>query len=210
MEIHASRAGVNGGHGPLLRPTSLTVKPGELTLVAGEPGTGHTALALLLSGRMKPSTGTVSPDPKILRKQVVLVDAPEVNEPEDSLTLSAVVGEELAMNGMRSGKKAVHDWLVEHAADEHASKRFEHVPAHTRCAVMLELAAERPGVTTLILDCPDRYHPNPREWFALAQDYVTPERSVVALCTNSSAHILDIPHARLGEDNNDTKMEIPA
>ena len=209
MEIHASRAGVNGGHGPLLRPTSLTVKPGELTLVAGEPGTGHTALALLLSGRMKPSTGTVSPDAKLLRKQVVLVDAPEVNEPEDALTLAAVVGEELAMNGMPSGKKAVHDWLVEHAADEHATKRFEHVPAHTRCAVMLELAAARPGVTTLVLDCPDRYHPNPREWFALAQDHVTPERSVVVLCSNSSAHILDIPHARLGEDN-DTKMEITA
>ncbi|MET9627546.1 ATP-binding cassette domain-containing protein [Lentzea sp. NPDC006480] len=210
MEIHASRAGVNGGHGPLLRPTSLTVKPGELTLVAGEPGTGHTALGLLLSGRIKPSTGTVSPDPKILRKQVVLVDAPEVNEPEEALTLSAIVGEELAMNGMRSGKKAVHDWLVEHAADEHANKRFEHVPPHTRCAVMLELASERPGVTALVLDCPDRYHPNPREWFALAQNYVTPERSVVALCSNSSAHILDIPHARLGEDNNDTKMEITA
>ncbi|KJK43319.1 hypothetical protein UK23_33660 [Lentzea aerocolonigenes] len=210
MEIHASRAGVNGGHGPLLRPTSLTVKPGELTLVAGEPGTGHTALGLLLSGRMKPSTGTVSPDSKILRKQVVLVDAPEVNEPEEALTLAAVVGEELAMNGMRSGKKAVHDWLVEHAADEHANKRFEHVPAHTRCAVMLELASERPGVTALVLDCPDRYHPNPREWFALAHNYVTPERSVVALCSNSSAHILDIPHARLGEDNNDTKMEITA
>ncbi|MFJ5988782.1 hypothetical protein [Lentzea sp. NPDC092896] len=209
MEIHASRAGVNGGHGPLLRPTSLIVKPGELTLVAGEPGTGHTAFGLLLSGRMKPSTGTVSPDAKTLRKRVVLIDAPEVNEPEEALSLSAVVGEELAMNGMPSGKKAVHDWLVEHAADEHAAKRFEHVPARTRCAVMLDLAAARPGVTALILDCPDRYHPDPREWFALAHDHVTPERSVVVLCSNSSAHILDLPHARLGEDN-DTKMEISA
>ncbi|MGW4210113.1 hypothetical protein ACWEIJ_19140 [Lentzea sp. NPDC004789] len=210
MEIRAERAGVNGAHGPLLRPTSLVVKPGELTLVAGEPGTGHTALGLLLSGRMKPSTGTVSPDAKSLRKQVVLVDAPEVNEPEEALTLAAVVGEELSMNRMPSGKKAVHDWLVEHGAEEHAAKRFEHVPAHTRCAVMLDLAAARPGVTTLVLDCPDRYHPDPREWFALAQTYVTPERSVVALCSNTSAHILDIPHARLGEDNDDTKMEITA
>ncbi|SDO13190.1 ATP-binding cassette domain-containing protein [Lentzea jiangxiensis] len=209
MEIQARRAGVNGGHGPLLRPTSLTVKPGELTLVAGEPGAGHTALALVLSGRMKPSTGTVSPDARKLRKQVVLVDAPEVNEPEESLSLAAVVGEELAMNGMPSSKKAVHDWLVEHAADEHATKRFEHVPARTRCAVMLDLAAARPGVTTLVLDCPDRYHPDPREWFALAHDHVSPERAVVVLCSNSSAGILDLPHARLGEDN-DTKMEITA
>ncbi|MFD9704055.1 ATP-binding cassette domain-containing protein [Lentzea sp. NPDC059081] len=209
MEIHASRAGVTGGHGPLLRPTSLTVKPGELTLVAGEPGAGHTALALLLSGRMKPSTGTVSPDPKALRKQVVLVDAPEVNEPEESLSLTAVVGEELAMNGMPSGKKAVHDWLVEHAADEHAAKRFEHVPAQTRCAVLLDLAAARPGVTALILDSPDRYHPDPHAWLALAQDHVTPGRAVVVLCSTTSARLLDLPHARLGEDNA-TSMEITA
>ncbi|SDG91917.1 ABC transporter [Lentzea fradiae] len=209
MEIHASRAGVNGGHGPLLRPTSLTVKPGELTLVAGEPGTGHTALALLLSGRLKPSTGTVSPDAKTLRERVVLVDAPEVNEPEEALSLAAVVGEELAMNGKPSGRKAVHDWLVEHAADEHAAKRFEHVPPQTRCAVLLELAAARPGATALVLDSPDRYHPHPHEWFALAHDHVTPGRAVVVLCSNSSARILDVPHARLGEDNT-TQMEITA
>lgn len=208
MEIHASRAGVNGSHGPLLRPTSLTVRPGELTLVAGEPGTGHTALALLLAGRLKPSTGTVAPDARTLRRQVVLVDAPEVNEPEEALTLATVVGEELAMNGMPSSRKAVHDWLVEHAADEHASARFEHVPPQTRCAVLLELAAGRPGATALVLDSPDRYHPRPHEWFALAHDHVTPDRAVVVLCSNSSARILDVPHARLGEDN--TTQEITA
>ncbi|SEQ46229.1 hypothetical protein SAMN05216188_103112 [Lentzea xinjiangensis] len=209
MEIHAQRAGVDGAHGPLLRPTSLVVKPGELTLVAGEPGSGHTALGLALSGRMKLSTGTVSPDAWTLRRRVVLVDAPGVTEPEEALSLAAVVGEELAMNGMPSGKKAVHDWLVEHAADEHAAKRFEQVPAGTRCAVLLELAAARPGVTALVLDSPDRYHPDPHEWFDLAHTHVTPERAVVVLCSNSSARILGLPHARLGEDD-DTKMEITA
>lgn len=64
-------------------------------------------------------------------------------------------------------------------------------------------------MTALVLDSPDRYHPDPREWLALAHDHVTPERSVVVLCSNSSAHLLDIPHARLGEDN-DTKLEITA
>ncbi|TWP46257.1 hypothetical protein FKR81_36580 [Lentzea tibetensis] len=201
MDIQATRVGVNGAHGPLLRPTSLLVRAGELTLVAGDPGSGHTALGLVLAGRMRPSTGSVSVDARALRKQVVLVDAPEVNEPEEGLSLAAVVGEELAMCGLPSGRKAVHDWLVERGADEHARKRFEHVPPTTRCALMLELAAARPGVTTLVLDCPDRYHPEPREWLKLAQQHVTEERSVVALCSNTSATALDIPAARLGEEN---------
>jgi energy-coupling factor transporter ATP-binding protein EcfA2 len=201
VDIQATRVGVNGAHGPLLKPTSLLVKAGELTLVAGDPGAGHTALGLVLAGRMKPSTGSVSVDARTLRKQVVLVDAPEVNEPEAGLTLASVVGEELAMSGLPSGRKAAHDWLAERGADDHARKRFEHVPPTIRCALMLELGAARPGVTTLILDCPDRYHPDPREWLKLAQQHVTEERSVVALCSITSASVLDVPAARLGEEN---------
>lgn len=205
MEIHAQRVGVTGAHGPLLRPTTLRIGPGEFALVAGEPGDGHTALALALSGRLKPSTGSVLLDgrdaPADLRKRVALVDAPEVNEPEAALLLRTVVGEELAMIGRRSGRKAVADWLVEHGADEHADSRFEHVPADLRCALLLELAASRPGVGALVLDSPDRYHGTPETWLALAKAKVTPERSVVVLCSTSSARLLDVPAARLGEDN---------
>ncbi|MFD9741664.1 ABC transporter ATP-binding protein [Umezawaea sp. NPDC059074] len=205
MEIHAQRVGVTGAHGPLLRPTTLRIGPGEFALVAGDPGDGHTALALALSGRLRPSTGSVLLDgrdaPADLRKRVALVDAPDVNEPEAALTLRTVVGEELAMIGRRSGRKAVADWLVEHGADEHADSRFEHVPADLRCALLLELAASRPGVGALVLDSPDRYHGTPETWLALAKAKVTPERSVVVLCSTSSARLLDVPAARLGEDN---------
>ncbi|MEO6088164.1 MAG: ATP-binding cassette domain-containing protein [Umezawaea sp.] len=205
MEIHAKSVGVTGAHGPLLRPTTLRIGTGEFVLVAGEPGAGHTALGLALSGRLRPSSGSVLLDgidtPSELRKRVALVDAPEVNEPEAALKLSTVIGEELAMVGKRSGRKAVADWLVEHGADEHAGRRFEHVPADLRCALLLELAAARPGVTTLILDCPDRYHGTPEAWLALARARVTEERSVVVLCSTSTARLLDVPTARLGEDN---------
>ena len=136
MEIHAQRVGVTGAHGPLLRPTTLRIGPGEFALVAGDPGDGHTALGLALSGRLRPSTGSVLLDGRDaaaeLRAKVALVDAPEVNEPEAALTLRTVVGEELAMIGRRGGRKAVADWLVEHGADEHADSRFEHVPADLR------------------------------------------------------------------------------
>ncbi|CCH33929.1 hypothetical protein ABZ816_08905 [Actinosynnema sp. NPDC047251] len=201
MEIHAQRVGVAGPHGPLLKPTSLRVPPGELVVVAGPPDAGHTAFGLVLSGRMRPTTGSVTPDAAGLRKQVVLVDSPGVNEPEASLSLSGVVGEELAMNGRRSGRKAVADWLVERGAEEHIDARFEYVPADVRCKLMLELAAGRPGARALIVDTPDRYHGDPAGWLRLAREHVTPEVSVVVLCTTTSAAVLDIPVARLGADN---------
>jgi energy-coupling factor transporter ATP-binding protein EcfA2 len=203
VRIHARRVGVTGPHGPLLKPTSLLVEPGELVLVAGDPGAGHTALGLVLSGRMRPSTGEVAPSLPELRRHVVLVDSPDVSEPEASLPLAGVVGEELAVNGVRSGRKAVADWLVERGAEEHLGRRFEHVPAATRCALMLELAAGRPGATTLVLDSPDRYHGDPAEWLELARRHVTPERSVVVLCTTTSAALLGVPVARIGADNTD-------
>lgn len=201
MQIHARRVGVTGPRGPLLEPTSLLVEPGGLVLVAGDPGSGHTALGLVLAGRMRPSTGRISPSPAELRERVVLVDSPDVTEPEGSLTLAGVVGEELALNGVRSGRRAVAAWLVERGADEYLDHRFEQVPAATRCALALELAAGRPGAEVLVLDSPDRYHGDPKGWWELARGHVTPDRSVVALCTTTSAGVLGVPAARIGVDN---------
>ncbi|MFD1150370.1 ATP-binding cassette domain-containing protein [Saccharothrix hoggarensis] len=202
MEIHARRVGVTGPHGPVLKPTSLLVKPGELVLVAGPPGAGHTALGLVLSGRMRPTTGEVAPSAAELREHVVLVDSPDVSEPEAALSLAGVVGEELAMNGARSGRKAVADWLTERDADAYLDHRFEQVPAATRCALMLDLAAGRPGARALVLDSPDRYHGDPAGWWELARRHVTPDRSVVALCTTTTAAALGtVPAARIGADN---------
>ncbi|MEU5694505.1 hypothetical protein, partial [Actinosynnema sp. NPDC020468] len=178
MDIEARRVGVTGPHGPLLEPTSLRVPAGAAVLVAGDPGTGHTALALVLSGRLAPSTGEVSPAAAELRKRVVPVDLPDVNEPEASLPLAGVVGEELAMNRRRSGRKAVADWLVERGAHQHLRSRFDQVPAQLRCELMLELAAGRPGAEVLVLDSPDRYHGDPTGWWAAARGHVTDTRSV--------------------------------
>jgi hypothetical protein len=52
------------------------------------------------------------------------------------------------------------------------------------------------------MDCPDRYPGIPETWWALAQKQVTPERSVVALCTTATARLLDVTAARLGAENN--------
>jgi ABC-type multidrug transport system ATPase subunit len=203
VEISAQRVGVDGPHGPLLRPTTLRVGPGELVLVAGDPGTGHTALALALSGRMRPTTGEVLADGRAdaaaLRERVALVDSPEVSEPEEALTLAAVVGEELAFAKRPSGRKAVVDLLSAHDAAEHARDRIDRVPPALRCALLLELAASRPGVEVLVLDSPDRHLGDPRVWWELASARVTPELSVVVLCATTSAEVLGVDAARIGE-----------
>nr|WP_284289005.1 hypothetical protein [Angustibacter aerolatus] len=61
MRIACHDLTVRGAHGPMLQPTSLTATTGEVTLVAGQPGHGHTALALALAGRLVPAGGSVEP-----------------------------------------------------------------------------------------------------------------------------------------------------
>lgn len=205
MEILARDVGVQGAHGPLLRPTTLRVRAGQVALVAGEPGTGHTPLALTLAGRMAPSSGEVTVDGQrddaALRRLVAVVDAPGVTAPEDALPLRTVVGEELSFAGKPAGRGAVRDWLAAHDAERHAGTRFDLVPPTVRTRLLTELAAERPDVRLLVLDCPDRHCDDPHTWWTVARQHANRDRAVVVLCTETSARLLDLPVARLGKQH---------
>ena len=196
MEIHVQSVGIDGAHGPLLEPTSLRVRTGELALVAGEPGTGHTAFALALGGRFKPSVGQVLLDGKAdddgLRRLVAIVDAPDVSAPEEALTLSAVIGEELAFAKQPAGHKAVADWLLAHDVELFSDgggraaaalkpvrgpenvARFvlgamrKTVPAEVRTRLLVEVASQRPGIEVLVLVLPDRHGAGPHTWWNTA------------------------------------------
>jgi ABC-type multidrug transport system ATPase subunit len=202
VEIEARRVAVDGPHGPLLRPTSLSFRHSEVTLVAGEPGTGHTALALALAGQLVPTSGEVlldgEPNPAELRRRVAVVDAPQVSEPDDGLRLSIVVAEELALAGEPAGRGAVRNWLAKHRAARFAGTRLQNVPPALRTRLLLALAAARPGVQVLVLDCPDRHTGDTRSWWDLAREYADRGPAVVVLCTSSSALLLGAPVVRLG------------
>src|SRR5690606_13278829 len=105
-------------HRTLLRRTSLRIAPGEVVVAAGRPGSGHTVIALALAGRIVPSSGQVTlgdtQDPRTLQAQVALVDVPGVTEPEESVPLHVIVGEELAMAGRPARRSAVRKVLAEH------------------------------------------------------------------------------------------------
>ncbi|HTI21369.1 MAG TPA: hypothetical protein VL652_10275 [Kutzneria sp.] len=203
MEIHVQSVGIDGAHGPLLQPTSLRVRTGELALVAGEPGTGHTAFALALGGRMKPSVGEVlldgKPDDAGLRQRVAIVDAPDVSSPEEALTLGTVLGEELAFAHQPANRKAVADWLLAHDAREHAGVRFESVPAEVRTRLLVEVAAQRPGIEALVLVLPDRHGAGPHTWWTTATQAAERGLAVVVLCSLTSARLLDVSAAHIGD-----------
>ncbi|MCX2729784.1 hypothetical protein OOZ19_06000 [Saccharopolyspora sp. NFXS83] len=205
MEIVADAVEVNGAHSTLLAPTSLHVSSGDLLVVTGEPNSGHTALALALSGRLKPGGGRVlidgADDPKALRRRVAIVDGPDITEPEPSVPVRTMVAEALSIAGRRSGRSAVRAWLTDHDLAEHAATRVENLPAAERTRLLVDLACAAKTTEALVLDTPDRHGGDPHVWHRLARRECRRERAVIVLCTPHSADRLAVPHARVGADN---------
>nr|WP_225953799.1 ATP-binding cassette domain-containing protein [Kibdelosporangium phytohabitans] len=186
----------------MLRPTSLTVREGEVTLVTGEPGAGHTALALALGGRIRPSHGTVTldgdQDPAKLRAHVVLVDAPGVNEPEDGLKLGDAIAEELMNAGQRANRAAVRDWLRAQDAEQYVGQRVDNVPPEVRTRLLIETAGAKPGVRALLVDQPDRHVSDPQTWWPHAAGQAERGLAVVVLCAVPTVRALNAGAAMIG------------
>jgi ABC-type hemin transport system ATPase subunit len=191
---------LEGHHGTLLPPTSLTVGEGDLAIVHGEPGVGVTAFGLALAGRLKPTTGTVHAEGTDagLPELVAIVDAPGVSEPDEALPLRVVVGEELALAHRPAGKEDVARWLAGHDAAPFASTRFENLAPALRTRLLTELAAEREGVRLLVLDTPDRHTSDVGGWAGLAREQAERGLAVVVLAATTPLSALPFAPARLG------------
>jgi energy-coupling factor transporter ATP-binding protein EcfA2 len=192
---------VNARPVPLLEPTNLAVHSGERLLVAGEPGHGHTALALALGGRLRVDGGFVELDGSrsgvALRRAVALVDVPGVSEPDPVLPLGTVVAEELAMAGLATRHGAVRGYLDERGLGHLAGSPLEAVPPGPRLRVLAGIAARRPGVLAVVTTVPDRFGGDPAEWWALAGELAGAGFAVVVTCTDASAlQVASAPWAR--------------
>lgn len=205
MHIVASNVAVTGTSGRMLAPTSLEVSSGELLVVTGDPNDGHTALALALSGRMRPDEGSVrvddDPRPARLRRAIAVVDAPEITEPDDVVPLRDVVAEGLSLAGNRSGRRSVRNWLRERDLADRAKDRFERLDHAQRTRVLLELAQLPRTTGALVLDRPDRHGTDPAAWHPAAAEHADNGMAVIVLCAPHSAERLDVPAARIGADN---------
>lgn len=198
MWVQADQVAVQGAHGPLLHATSLRVSTGELAIVHGEPNPGVSAFGLALAGRMRPSTGTVTAGgfgaEARLRDAAAVVDAPEINSPDEALPLRVVVGEELALAGQPARSSDVADWLAGAGLAGSSGQRFESIDAAIRTWLLTELAATRPGVRLLILDRPDRHTAEVSGWAELARGYAARGFAVVVLtATAAPAHMPTVP-----------------
>ena len=203
MQITLSGVRVEGRRDPMLEATDLAWSTGECLLVAGEPGHGHTALALVATGRFVPSSGTVRLDgaavpPSVLRARTAVVDVPGISEPDDALSLADVVAEGLALAGRRSLPRDVTRWLEERALTEDRGRRVDQLPGVVRTAVLAALATENPDVRFVVLTLPDRHGGEPSGWWETARTLAASGLGVLVQCTRSSARDLgvDLPPAR--------------
>ena len=192
---------VGGRRGPMLDLPSLTFGTGQCVLVAGDPGEGHSALALVATGRLAPYTGTVTltaadgsttTSPSRLRALSAVVDLPGVSAPDDVLSVGTVVGEELALARRPSGPSAVRRWLEQHALADRHDTRVDELDGPVRTALLTSLAAGRPGVRLLVLVLPDRHGGEPSDWWAIAEELAGRGYGVLVQCLRSSAHHLGV------------------
>ncbi|WP_244907330.1 ABC transporter ATP-binding protein [Arthrobacter woluwensis] len=160
---------VNGRRTDLLPATSLRVSPGELLLVRGENQDDRTALALTLTGRMKPSSGHLSWNGstrlKAVRKASALVDSPGINEPEQHLSVCDLVTEDLALIPRRyRGALLAKPWLKLNSFEDVEKLWVDELPAERRVSLLTQLALADPAVDLLVLDSPDRHSADPTVW----------------------------------------------
>ncbi|APU14190.1 ATP-binding cassette domain-containing protein [Actinoalloteichus fjordicus] len=202
VDIHARQVSLADTRGRLLAATSVELRAGELTLISGRPGSGRTALALVLTGRMRPHDGRVESDGPLsraeLRRRSAVVDAPEVSAPEPGALLRDIVAEGLSEAGRPDDRESITWWLRQRSLLPESEERADRLDPVVRTRVLTDLAAARPGVHALVLDCPDRHGGAPQGWFAVARDHAEQGWAVAVLCSPESVLMLGVPAARIG------------
>ena len=204
-DIEVEKLAINKGHIPIIEPTSLRIKQGDLTLIVGETEVSQVSFALSLAGRMKLSSGSVKIDneenPELLQEMVALVDVPYISEPDDVMKLETIVGEELAIAGQKAMPKHARAFLQQNMISKYAKETFETLPNKIRYDVLMKLASIRPNTKVLLLVEPDRLGGKPEIWWRIAKKYNKLGFTVVVQCRESSARILGEEYFRLGENN---------
>ena len=205
FHIEVKKLAIIKGRIPIIEPTSLRIKQGDLTLIVGETEVSQVAFALSLAGRMKLSSGSVKIDnnenPELLQEIISLVDVPNISEPDDVMKLETIVGEELAIAGQKAMPKHARAFLQQNMISKYAKETFETLPNKIRYDVLMKLASIRPNTKVLLLVEPDRLGGKPEIWWRIAKKYNKLGFTVVVQCRESSARILGEEYFRLGENN---------
>ena len=199
LELRGVRKG--SARTPALPPTNARVSDGEAVLVEAETEQRPTVLGLIASGRMRPDGGDVLVDGRrnaaLLRKRSALVDAPDVSDHDPNVLTIGVVQEELMYAGRPSGPVAAKQWLKDRGFGDLALQAIGTVRPSVRIRMLCALAAERPGVDTLVLVSPDRHGGRPQDWWVVAEDFAARGFAVLVIAGRASWQVIvgpdDIP-----------------
>lgn len=178
---------VRGRHSALLPPTSLEANTGGLLLVSGGDQSTRTALALVLAGRMRPTSGSLawghSAQTGHLRRHAALIDSPEVNAPERHFRVRDLVAEDLALIPRRNRPRGnAADWLSDEGLSDLGPRWIEELEPAVRLDLLTRLALADVDVELLVFDSPDRHGADPEAWLpALTGSVSLPSRLVTAV-----------------------------
>lgn len=163
---------IDGRHHTLLPATTLEARRGELLLVQADGQERRTALALALTGRMKPDAGSVAlgHDDSLagLRRRSAIVDAPDVNAPEHHLTVRSLAAEDLALVPVKfRDRTRPTEWLVRNGFSDILKMWIEEVEPGRLLHLQLALAIADQGVELVVVDSPDRHTSDDDAWLPL-------------------------------------------
>lgn len=196
-----------GRHTSLVDPTSLQVQRSEVMLVVAEPQISRTALSLLLSGRMKPDSGSIrwkgSTSLSKLRAASALVDSPEINAPEQHLKIRDLVAEDLSLVPEPIWRKrGIEAWLEMHGFAPYADDWIDSVEPLIRLEIMARLSEEYRQVQLAVFDSPDRHGIEDASWLELLEELAGTRRQLAVVAVVSRVpDCWDGAVAYLGADN---------
>ena len=91
---------VRGEEGPVYGPLDVEIPGTGLTVLSGRGGGGRTALALTISGRMKPRTGTLEvlgeTKPSVIRKRVAIAGVDDIDLLDRDVRIHVILSEHRA------------------------------------------------------------------------------------------------------------------
>jgi len=202
-------ARVGDGPAPALPAISLSYGGPEPVVAIAETELRPTVLSLVASGRMRidggalgldgdgaaaDDAGTDGADPKDvaarIAERVALVDTPRINEPADDVSLRAVVAEELALAGHRSGRHEVGVILDDQGLADLARAPFSAVPAVARIRLLTTLAASRAGVEAVVVTSPERHGGAVAEWMRVLRDLARSGTGVLVVTSEAAAEAI--------------------
>ncbi|PPF52838.1 hypothetical protein C5B94_11380 [Clavibacter michiganensis] len=197
MIVTLTDARVGDGPAPALPAISLAYGGPAPVVAVAETELRPTVLSLVASGRMRTDGGTLALDDDAstgvaarIAERVALVDTPRINEPADDVTLRAVVAEELALAGHRSGRHEVGVILDDQQLADLARAPFSAVPAVARIRLLTTLAASRAGVEAVVVTSPERHGGAVAEWMRVLRDLARSGTGVLVVTSEAAAEAI--------------------